>query len=177
MPVRLAIATVVSALLLSACGAWQAVSDTTSNACHAVFYKRVLVLNVDLSARDALNPDDAGRATSVAVRVYQLRDRKVFDGASYADLVKNDRTVLAQDLQDSMATVLNPGASASLSQPMKADTQYVAIVAFYRNPGSGDGWKYVIAKKKLDADKPLKLSLVDQLLVAPDSASQSTAAR
>uniref|UniRef100_E1TC44 Type VI secretion lipoprotein, VC_A0113 family n=1 Tax=Burkholderia sp. (strain CCGE1003) TaxID=640512 RepID=E1TC44_BURSG len=174
MSIRLTVITVSSALLLSACGAWQAVSDSTSNAYHAVFYRQVKVLNVDLSAREALNPDDAGRATSVAVRVYQLRDRKLFDGASYDDLLKNDRTVLAQDLQASMAAVLNPGASASLAQPMQPDTKYVAIVAFYRNPGSGDGWKYVIAKKKLDADKPLKLELVDQLLVAPDGTSQNT---
>ena len=51
-------------------------------------------------------------ATSVAVRVYQLKDRKMFDGASYEDLLGNDRTLLAQDLQASMASVLNPGASA-----------------------------------------------------------------
>ncbi|MGF6700820.1 type VI secretion system protein VasD [Paraburkholderia sp. MM5496-R1] len=129
------------------------------------------VLDIDLSAREALNPDDAGRATSVAVRVYQLKDRKMFDGASYDDLLKNDRTVLAQDLQASMASVLNPGASASLSQPMRADTNYVAVVAFYRNPGSGDGWKYVIEKKKLDADKPLKISLMDQFLVSAGRAA------
>ncbi|MCP3723429.1 type VI secretion system lipoprotein TssJ [Paraburkholderia sp. CNPSo 3272] len=172
MFIRLAIATAASAFLLSACGAWQAVSDTSSNAWHAVFYKQVKVLNVDLSAREALNPDDAGRPTSVAVRIYQLRDRKLFDGASYDDLLKNDRTVLAQDLQDSMAAALNPGASASLSQPMKADTKYVAIVALYRNPGSGNGWKYVIEKTKLDADKPLKLELVDQLLLAADDSSR-----
>jgi type VI secretion system protein VasD len=173
---RLTIAATVSAFLLPGCGAWQAASDTTSSAYHAVFYKQVKVLNVDLSAREALNPDDAGRPTSVAVRVYQLRDRKLFDGASYDDLLKSDRIVLAQDLQDGMAAALNPGASASLSQPMKADTKYVAVVAFYRNPGSGDGWKYVIEKKKLDADKPLKLELVDQLLLAgegvPRNASQ-----
>jgi type VI secretion system protein VasD len=81
-------------------------------------------------------------------------------------LLKSDRTVLTQDLQASMASVLNPGASASLTQPLRADTKYVAIVAFYRNPGSGDGWKYVIEKKKLDADEPLKMELVDQLLIA-----------
>jgi type VI secretion system protein VasD len=172
MLIRLATTTVASALLLSACGAWQSVSDTTSGAYHAVFYKQVKVLNVDLSAREALNPDDAGRATSVAVRVYQLKDRKLFDGASYDDLLKNDRTVLAQDLQESKAAVLNPGASASLSQPMQADTKYVAIVAFYRNPGSGDGWKYMIAKNKLDADKPLKLELVSQLLLVGSESSR-----
>jgi type VI secretion system protein VasD len=174
MFIRLAITTVASALLLSACGAWQSVSDTTSGAYHAVFYKQIKVLNVDLSAREALNPDDAGRATSVAVRIYQLKDRKLFDGASYDDLLKKDRTVLAQDLQANMASVLNPGASASLSQPMQADTKYVAVVAFYRNPGHGDGWKYVIEKKKLDADKPLKIALMDQFLVAQGSAGSAS---
>ncbi|AXK61370.1 type VI secretion system lipoprotein TssJ [Burkholderia sp. IDO3] len=166
MSIRFAVSTVLSVLLLSACGAWQSVSDTSSSAYRAVFFKQVKVLNVDLSAREALNPDDAGRATSVAVRVYQLKDRKMFDGASYEDLLKSDRTILAQDLQANLAAVLNPGASASLSQPMQADTKYIAIVAFYRNPGNGDGWKYVIEKQKLDADKPLKLELVDQLLLA-----------
>ncbi|MBM2765421.1 type VI secretion system lipoprotein TssJ [Burkholderia anthina] len=166
MSIRFAVSTVLSVLLLSACGAWQSVSDTSSSAYRAVFFKQVKVLDVDLSAREALNPDDAGRATSVAVRVYQLKDRKMFDGASYEDLLKSDRTILAQDLQANLAAVLNPGASASLSQPMQADTKYIAIVAFYRNPGNGDGWKYVIEKKKLDADKPLKLELVDQLLLA-----------
>jgi type VI secretion system protein VasD len=171
MFIRLAVTSAASAFLLSGCGAWQTVSDTTSNAFHAVFYKKVKVLNVDLAARQALNPDDAGRPTSVAVRVYQLKDRKVFDGASYDDLLKNDRTVLAQDLQDSMAAALNPGASASLTQAMTSDTQYVAIVAFYRNPGSGSGWKYVTEKKKLDPDKPLKLELVNQQLLAGDAPS------
>jgi type VI secretion system protein VasD len=50
----------------------------------------------------------------------------------------------------------------------------VAIVAFYRNPGNGDGWKYVIEKKKLDADKPLKLELVDQLLIASGGTPQNS---
>jgi type VI secretion system protein VasD len=174
MSIRFVVSTVASVLLLSACGAWQTVSDGSSNAYHAVFFKQVKVLNVDLSAREALNPDDAGRATTVAVRVYQLKDRKMFDGASYEDLLKNDRTVLAQDLQASIASVLNPGASASLSQPMQADTKFVAIVAFYRNPGNGDGWKYVIEKKRLDADKPLKIELVDQLLLAGGATTDNT---
>jgi type VI secretion system protein VasD len=175
MLTRLTLITLASVLMLSACGAWQTVSDASSSAYHAVFFKQVKVLNVDLSARDALNADDAGRPTSVAVRVYQLKDRKLFDQASYDDLLKNDRTVLAQDLQDSMAAVLNPGASASLSQPMQADTKYVAVVALYRHPGTGTEWKYVIEKKKLDADKPLKLKLLDQILLAGEESSTQSA--
>jgi type VI secretion system protein VasD len=171
MPIRFTLSTLACVLLLSACGAWQAVSDTSSSAYHAVFFKQVKVLDVDLAAREALNPDDAGRPTSVAVRVYQLKERKLFDGASYDDLLKHDRAVLAQDWQAGMATVVNPGAAASLSQPLQGDAKYVAIVAFYRNPGNGGGWKYVIEKKKLGANHPLKLQLVDQLLLAQGDAS------
>ncbi|NHV26066.1 type VI secretion system lipoprotein TssJ [Burkholderia sp. D-99] len=167
---RMSAATVAAALLLSGCGAWQSVSDASSNAYRAVFFKQVKVLNVDLAARAALNPDEAGRAMSVAVRVYQLKDRKVFDGASYDDLMKSDRAVLAQDLQADMSTVVSPGASASLSQPMRGDTRYVAVVAFYRAPGNGDGWKRVVEKRRLDADKPLKLELsMNELVGGRDS--------
>jgi type VI secretion system protein VasD len=166
MSIRFAISMFSSALLLSGCGAWQSVSSASSSAYQAVFVKQIKVLNVDLSAREALNPDDLGRATSIAVRVYQLKDRTTFDGASYDDLLKQDRTVLARDLQASMSTVLNPGASSSLSQPMQPETHYVAIVAFYRNPGDKGAWKRVIAKKKLDADEPLKFDLLDRKLVA-----------
>ena len=165
-PITLTATLLATSLLLSACGAWQTVSDSTSSAYHAVFYKQVKVLNVDLTARASVNPDEAMRSTSVAVRVYQLKDRKLFDKASYDDLLKNDRTVLAQDLQDSMATVVNPGASASVSQPMQPDTEYVGVVAFYRTPDANGTWRRVVAKKKLSADAPLKLELVDRELVA-----------
>ncbi len=172
MSLRFVICTLASAWLLSACGAWQSVSDASASAYRAVFVRQVRTLDVDLSARAALNPDAAGHPTSVAVRIYQLADRRQFDGASYEDLLLRDRIVLAQDLQTDMATVLNPGASASLSQPMRPDTRYVAVAVFYRHPGAGDGWRHVIDKGGLDASRPLKLELVDQLLVAPGDAAR-----
>ncbi|WP_174771755.1 type VI secretion system lipoprotein TssJ [Paraburkholderia agricolaris] len=161
-------ALLAASLMLNGCGAWQTVSDSTSSAYHAVFYKQVKVLNVDLTARASINPDEAMRSTSVAVRVYQLKDRQRIDKASYDDLLKNDKTVLAQDLQDNMATIVSPGASVSVSQPMQPDTQYVGVVAFYRNPDSHGSWRRVIARKRLSADAPLKLELVERDLVMPD---------
>lgn len=166
MPIRLTRPLLAASLLLSACGAWQTVSDSTASTYHAVFYKQVKVLNVDLTARASVNPDEANRSTSVAVRVYQLKERKLFDKASYDDLLKNDKTVLAQDLQDSMATVVNPGASVSVTQPMRPDTEYVGIVAFYRHPDANGAWRRVVPKKRLSPDAPLKLELVDRELVA-----------
>jgi type VI secretion system protein VasD len=173
MPIRLTTTVLAASLLLSACGAWQTVSDSTSSAYHAVFFKQVKVLKVDLTARASVNPDEAMRSTSVAVRVYQLKDRKLFDKASYDDLLKNDKTLLAQDLQASTATVVNPGASASVSQPMQPDTEYVGIVAFYRDPDSNGAWRRVVPKKELSADAPLKLELVDRELVATTDPAKS----
>jgi type VI secretion system protein VasD len=167
MSIRLTTTVVTASLLLSACDAWQTVSDSTANAYHAVFFGQVKVLNVDLTARAAVNPDEAMCSTSVAVRVYQLKDRKLFDKASYDDLLNSDKTILAKDLQASIATVVSPGASASLSQPMQPGTEYVGIVAFYRAPDSNGTWRRVVPKKTLSADEPLKLELLANELAAP----------
>ncbi|WP_321786101.1 type VI secretion system lipoprotein TssJ [Burkholderia pyrrocinia] len=174
---RMSAAAVAAALLLSGCGAWQTVSDASSNAYRAVFFKQVKVLNVDLAARAALNPDEAGRPTSVAVRVYQLKDRKAFDGASYDDLLKNDRTVLATDMQADMSAVVNPGGSASLSQPMQRETKYVAIIGLYRTPGTLNDWRRVIEKKRLNPDKPLSVNLSSNGLQMADEAEKPTSSR
>lgn len=118
------------------------------------------------------SPQDIGllrnlsKVAAAAVRVYQLKDRKLFDAASYSDLLTNDKTLLAQDLQASTAAVVNPGAAMSFSTPIQADTTYVAIVAFYREPSPEGQWRTVIPKKKLSTDKPLKLELIDRTLVA-----------
>ncbi|ANH75579.1 type VI secretion lipofamily protein [Ralstonia insidiosa] len=172
MSIRLVIAAITTAMLLSACGAWQAASDASSEAWRSMFSNNLKVLDVDLRAREALNPDGRGRATPVAVRIYQLTDRKAFDDASFADLLNNDSTVLAHDLLASMAAVLNPGASVSLSQPMQADTAVVAVVALYREPGGSANWRRVFDRKELGGT-PLKLTLGDQAIARLDGASRA----
>ncbi|GLQ48606.1 type VI secretion system lipoprotein TssJ [Dyella flava] len=160
----------VMSLLLSACGAWQTVSTSTSNVYHATFYKKLTTLDVDMKARAMLNPDELGRAYSVTVRIYQLKDPKRFQNATYDELLTNDRTILAQDLQDNRAVVIYPGASASLSQALKAETQYIGIVAFYREANPGGGWRLVVPKKELSADTPLMLELVgDAIMPSKDT--------
>ncbi|MBB3259383.1 type VI secretion system protein VasD [Paraburkholderia bannensis] len=157
-------------LFLSACGAWQSVSDGTASAYNAVFHKSVKTLNIDLNARSALNNTSGTQPFSVAVRIYQLRDWKSLDAASYYDLLDNDRTVLGHDLQDMASVIVTPGGAVNVTQPMKADTQYVAVVAFFRDPAGGTTWRRVFPKKSLSADDPLKLELVgNDLVVAGDT--------
>jgi len=166
MNVVAVVTAVLTSTMLSACGAWQGVSDTSVGAYKAVFHKQAKVLNVDLNARASLNPDEANRPVSVAVRIYQLKDRRSFDSASYDDLLKNERAVLSSDLQDTASAVVNPGSAVSLSQPMLPDTGYIAIAAFFRNPKNDNDWRRVIPRKVLSATEPLKFDLVEQELVS-----------
>jgi type VI secretion system protein VasD len=163
-------AVVASCVLLSACGAWQTVSTATSSAYQATFYKKVTALNVDLKARAMINPDDVGRPYSVVVRVYQLRDTKTFASASYDDLLTEDKTVLAEDLQDIRGMVVYPNGAASMSQPLKPNTQYIGIVAFYRDAKSSDSWRLIVPKKDLSADEPLLLELEGNSIIQPKDA-------
>ena len=159
------LATVCASLGLAGCGAWQSVSDGTASAYNAVFHKSVRTLDIDLSARASLNSGSGDQPYSVSVRIYQIRDRKAFDAASYDDLVQNDRTVLAQDLQDMASAVVTPGGAVNVSQPMRADTQYVAVVAFFRDAGGATNWRRVFPKNALSADDPLRLQLAGSDLV------------
>ena len=126
----------------------------------------------DLSARSALNGPSGTQPFSVAVRIYQLKDRKGFDVASYDDLLNEDRTALAQDLQDMASVIVMPGGAVNVTQSMKADTQYVAVVAFFRDATGGTTWRRVFPKKMLSADDPLKLELVGNDLVAAGDAQK-----
>jgi type VI secretion system protein VasD len=168
--------TVVCVGLLAGCGAWQAASDASVSAYRAVFTSNVKMLNVDLSADDSVNPDETGHPTPVVVRIYQLRDRKAFDSVSRVDLAKGDRTLLAKDLNAELSAVLNPGASASLSQRMQPGTEYVAIVVLYRTPDADGAWKQVIATRKLHADAALTVRLdANQVRLQDDAAGRGRA--
>lgn len=167
--------TIALTLALSGCGVWQTASDSTVAAYDTVFHNRGRSLSVDLTAVAALNQDNAGHPRSVAVRVYQLKDRKRFDGASYDELLGNDRTLLREDLLSNVASVVNPGASSSLSQPMQRETKFVAIAAFYRDAATDGSWKRVIPANKLSDDEPLKLMLADRTLMPADDSKAAKA--
>ncbi|ANH75603.1 type VI secretion lipofamily protein [Ralstonia insidiosa] len=72
--------------------------------------------------------------------------------------------------------VVNPGGSASVSQPMQADTEYVAEVAFYRDVSGTPAWRRVVTKKTLSPDAPLRVELVDtDVVIAGDAPKERPA--
>ncbi len=157
------------ALGLAGCGMTQGVADGTKSAFNAVFYKKIKVLHLDFTAREALNTDareSNSLSESVVVRVYQLKDRKIFDNLLYQQLLKESDTLLKDDLLASRDVVIKPGGDASLDMPMEADAQFVAVIGLFRHPDMvNNSWKKVIEREELDPDKPRILEAGNNHLV------------
>jgi len=160
------------AFSLTGCGVTQGVADGTKSAFNAVFYKKIKVLHLDFTAREALNTDSReshSLSEPVVVRVYQLKDRKIFDKTVYQQLLKDGDTILKADLLATRDLVVKPGEDVSLNMPMEADAQFVAVAGLFRHPDMvNNTWKQVIGREDLDPDKPRVLEASNnQLTLQP----------
>lgn len=149
--------TALLAFSLTGCGLTQSVNDATQSAFTAVFYKKIKVLHLDFTAREALNTDareNHALSESVMVRIYQLRDNKTFDRSVYQQLLNNSETVLGADLLATRDVVVKPGGDALLDMPMDEEAKYVAVVGLFRHPDMvKNTWKLTIDREELDPDK------------------------
>ena len=165
---RSLLAAVLLAASLAGCGLTQRTMDAGKSVGNAIFYKQVKELHLDFSGRSALNTsthDMNGLSVSTLVRVYQLRDRKALDQASYQDLLDGGDNLLSADLLDQQRVVVKPEEGAQLNMPMSADAQYVAVVALFRSPDEQDNsWRLVLTREDLDPDKARQIELGDNAL-------------
>lgn len=149
-------ALLIAPLLLTGCGLTQSVSDGTSSTIQSIFYKQVKTLHLDVTARAALNTsmqEDNPLSEPVMIRVYQLKDRKIFDKTVYPQLVKDADDALGADLLASRNLVVTPGSGSSLDMPMDESAQFVAIVGLFRQPDQAKNtWKLVLTRDDLDPD-------------------------
>lgn len=146
------------AFSLAGCGMTQGITDGTKSAFNAVFYKKIKVLHLDFTAREALNTDSResnSLSEPVVVRVYQLKDRKIFDKTVYQQLLKDGDTILKADLLASRDVVVKPGGDVSLDMLMEEGAKFVAVVGLFRHPDMvNNTWKQVLRREDFDPDKP-----------------------
>lgn len=158
----------LTALILTGCGVTQSVTDGTKSAFNSVFYKKIKILHLDFTAREALNTnsrENNSLSEPVVVRVYQLKDRKTFDKTVYQQLLQEDASILKDDMLASRNIVVKPGGDASLDMPMEEEAQFVAVVGLFLHPDmTNDTWKQVIKRSDLDPDKPRILEAGDNHL-------------
>jgi type VI secretion system protein VasD len=142
--------------LLAACGTWQSVKDTTVDATRAVFVSKVKEMNLVITSRSALNPDEHGAALPLVMRVYQLKDSKAFETATYAQIVDETTDTLKTDQLARTEVTLGPDASAKLSEPMRDEANYVGIVAFFRDQSHAE-WHVLIPRSQWKKTDPVRL--------------------
>lgn len=144
-------------MLLGGCGLQQKVTDGSVAAFGAIFYKQIKTLHLDFSARESLNSDSREHnplSQPVMVRVFQLRERKAFDGAVYHQLTGDAADVLKAQLLAERDLVLTPGGDVSLNMPMEKEAQFVAVVALFQQPDmTKNNWRLVLERNDLDPDK------------------------
>lgn len=155
----------VCLITFSACGAWQKVRDTTVKTTKQILFEQVTTLKLDLKARENINFDEKGRPLSVAVRVYQLQDKKLFEKADYNSLLEEDKIFLKQDLLELKQYVIRPSETISINQKLHEKTKFIGIVAFYHSPAKNDkSWMLLIDKQQLSNKKILPVTLIHNTL-------------
>ncbi|MFZ4833754.1 type VI secretion system lipoprotein TssJ [Rouxiella sp. Mn2063] len=146
--------------LLAGCGLTQTVTDGTVNMTKAIFYKKIKILHLDLSPRAGINTDGAQTPLATMVWVYQLKDRKSVDTASYQTLLRNADAVLKDDLLASKSLLVMPQGSLTLNMPMDENAQFVAVVGLFNRPDmQNNTWRLVLSRNDLDPDKPRTIEL------------------
>ncbi|PRW86655.1 type VI secretion system lipoprotein TssJ [Pseudomonas simiae] len=154
--------------VLGGCGLAQTVADGTASTAKAIFYKQVKTLHLDFSARTALNTaasDMSALSVPTLVRVYQLRDSKAVEQATYDGLLGDDNQLLASALLDKRSVVVKPEEGAQLNVPMDKDAQFVTVVALFRSPDTQlNTWRLTLTRDDLDPDRARVIELGDNRL-------------
>ncbi|NWA02759.1 type VI secretion system lipoprotein TssJ [Pseudomonas gingeri] len=163
--------TVLSATL-GGCGLMQSVTEGTRSTARSIFYKQVNTLHLDFDGRAAMNTDMldmSALSAPVLVRVYQLRDSRALERASYDRLLDDAYGVFGSDLLDERAVMVRPGQGAQLNVPMDKDARFVAAVALFRQPDvRASSWRLTLARDDLEPDRARVIELGDnQLLLRP----------
>jgi type VI secretion system protein VasD len=101
--------------------------------------------NVDLTitATDDINPDPAGRASPVVLRVYQLAEPTTFQTADFFQLFDKESPTLGADLVAREEVTIPPGGTLSVPIALKPNAQRIGIAAAFRDIDKAS-WRAVI---------------------------------
>ena len=109
-------------------------------------YSNLTKVNIRLNGSDYLNPDLRGRPSPIVVRIYELKNAVNFTNADFFSLYNDAKSVLGDDLIAVEEMELSPRQRIHLRYRVSANSQYVGIVAAYRDL-SNTTWHYVVETK------------------------------
>lgn len=89
-------------------------------------------LSLILVASSDLNPDVNGRASPLALTIYQLKNSSMFKKTDYVSLAENSSSLLAADLIAVNTVIINPGQTLKLDYSITEGEGAFGIIAGYR---------------------------------------------
>lgn len=101
-------------------------------ACKSSPSTRPTVIKITLSASATVNRDASGRPSPVAVRIYELKSTASLDSTDFFALQTMEQTILGADLNIRYDFMLRPGDVVQKEMTLQPATQYLAVVAAYR---------------------------------------------
>jgi type VI secretion system protein VasD len=92
------------------------------------------VLNLTINGTADQNPDAAGRASPVAVRVYQLTGTAKFEQADVFALKDNEmKTLGAEEATGSLEFLIAPGDTKTVKIDLKPMVSSIGVAVLYRD--------------------------------------------
>lgn len=80
-----------------------------------------------------VNPDINQRASPIVVRLYELKTLGAYQKSDFYNLFENYKSALGMDLLASEQFSLQPGDTQLIQHTISPDTQYIAVIAAYRD--------------------------------------------
>ena len=94
------------------------------------------VLNLDsdlelkIIAKDDMNPDESEMASPLVIRLYELKDKKKFEGLEFYDIYQNDKKLLGKNMiEKHVLKHFVPDTKRQQQIVLNKKTKYIALFA------------------------------------------------
>ncbi len=121
------------------------------------------IINAEILASEAINPDGDGRPSPIVVRLYELKNLGTFNALGFFPLYNEEETALGEDLVYREEFSLVPGGKKLFTRTPSEDTQFLAVTAAFRNIDQAT-WKAAV---------PIPAERITNLIVQLDRLSVS----
>ena len=92
-----------------------------------------IVVKLTMQAAPGINPDQRGRPSPVALKLFELKSLATFERSDFFSLFDRERETLGAELVARDEFVIKPGDRIVQERKLSPDTKFIGIVVGYRD--------------------------------------------